>query len=119
MRVSHGLQSKLPCLFVATKNARSTKNGEKYGVWIYLNPFMRVSHGLQSKLPCLFVATKNARSTKNGEKYLYKMKYTDDWGNLHIHEVEQPDIKSKFFESNNMDDKHNQLGHADLALEMH
>jgi len=84
-----------------------------------LNPFMRVSHGLQSKLPCLFVATKNARSTKNGEKYLYKMKYTDDWGNLHIHEVEQPDIKSKFFESNNMDDKHNQLGHADLALEMH
>jgi hypothetical protein len=55
----------------------------------------------------LFVATKNAGSTKKGNPY--NMKYTDDWGNVHVHEVDRPDIISNFFEHSNMIDKHNQL----------
>ncbi len=47
------------------------------------------------------------------------MKYTGDWGNIHICEVDQPDIISKFIESSNMVDKHNQLWQANSALEKH
>ncbi len=47
------------------------------------------------------------------------MKHTDDWGNIHIHEVDQPEIISKFFESSNIIDKHNKLRQVDLALERH
>jgi hypothetical protein len=47
------------------------------------------------------------------------MKYTDDWGNVQIHDANQPDIISQFFESSNTIDKHNQAHLAELALEKH
>jgi len=47
------------------------------------------------------------------------MKYTDDWGTVHVCEVDRPDIISNFFEHSNMIDKHNQLRQLDLALEKH
>jgi hypothetical protein len=45
------------------------------------------------------------------------MKYTDDWGNVHICDVNRPDLISKLFEASNIIDKHNQARQAELALE--
>lgn len=36
------------------------------------------------------------------------MKCKDDWGNVHVHDVDWPIIISKFLESSNMIDKHTQ-----------
>ena len=47
------------------------------------------------------------------------MKYTDDWGNVHIRDVDRPDLISNFFEARNIIDKHNQAQRAELALEKH
>jgi len=83
------------------------------GVWTVLEsihdgiPLIAIGYRYSMRTTLFFVATKNARSTIKGESY--KMKFTDDWGNIHICEVDRPDIISKFFESSNMIDKHNQL----------
>jgi hypothetical protein len=63
------------------------------------------------------VATKDAGSAAKGTPY--QMKFTDDWGNIHIRDVDSPDIISRFFESSNTIDKHNQCHPAELALEKH
>jgi hypothetical protein len=83
------------------------------GVWIVLESIVKdipligigYCHIMQTTL--VFVATKNSGSTKKCDSY--KTRYANDWGNTHIHEVDQLDIISKFFESSNMVDKHNQL----------
>jgi hypothetical protein len=62
-----------------------------------------------------FIATENAGSTVEGTPYL--MKYTDDYGNVHERQVEQPDIISNFYASSNIIDRHNQLRQDLLALE--
>jgi hypothetical protein len=61
------------------------------------------------------VATKDAESTAKGTPY--QKKFTDDWGNTHIRDVDQPDILSRFFESSSTIDKHNQCHQVELALE--
>jgi hypothetical protein len=63
------------------------------------------------------VATKDAGFTAKGVPY--QMKFTDEWGNVNIKEVEQPDKISMFFEHSNTIDKHNQCRQAELALENH
>jgi hypothetical protein len=45
------------------------------------------------------------------------MKYTDDWGNVHVRYVYRPENISNFFERSNMVDKHNQVRQFKLALE--
>jgi len=45
------------------------------------------------------------------------MKFTNDWGDMHIRDVEQPDIISWFFENSNTIDKHNQCHQSELAFE--
>jgi hypothetical protein len=48
------------------------------------------------------------------------MKYINDWGRVHIHDVGRPDLISKFFETSNMiDNSHHQAHQAELALEKH
>ena len=81
------------------------------GVWIVLEaihdnvPLIVIGYSYSKRTMLLFVATKNAGSTKKGNPY--NMKYTDDWGNVHVHEVDHPDIISNFFEHSNMIGKHN------------
>jgi hypothetical protein len=62
------------------------------GVWIILEsirdgiPLIAIGYRYSTRTTLFFVATKNAGSTIKGEPY--KMKYTDDWGNIHICEVD-------------------------------
>ncbi len=87
------------------------------GVWIVLQltyqgiPLVAIWYHYSTRTTLCFVATKDAGSTTKGKPY--QMKYTDDWGNIHIRDVCWPDIISKFFESSNMIDKHNQAHQAD------
>ena len=91
------------------------------GVWIVLQstcqgiPLVAFGYCYSTRTTLCFVATKDAGSTTKGKPY--QMKYTDDWGNVHIRDVDRPDIISRFFESSNMIDKHNQAHQAELALE--
>jgi hypothetical protein len=48
----------------------------------------------------VFCGTKDAGSTTNSKPY--QMKYTDDWGNVHIHNVDWPYMISNVFESSIM-----------------
>jgi len=54
-----------------------------------------------------FVLTENAGRTDAGTPY--EMKYTDSYGNVCARSVDRPDIISKFFQSSNIIDTHNQL----------
>ena len=91
------------------------------GVWIVLQstyqdvPLVAIGYRYSTRTTLHFVATKNAGSTSKGNPY--RMKYTDDWGNIHIRDVDRPDLISKFFEFSNIIDKHNQARQAELALE--
>jgi hypothetical protein len=91
------------------------------GVWIVLQsthqgvPLVAIGYRYSTRTTLHFVATKDAGSTCKGNPY--HMKYTDDWGNVHINDVDRPNIISKFFETSNMIDKHNQACQAELALE--
>jgi len=89
------------------------------GIWIVLQstyqgiPLVAIGYHYSTRTTLSFGATKDSGSTTKGEPY--QMKYTDDWGNVHIRDVDRPDIISKFFESSNMIDKHNQARQAELA----
>ncbi len=78
-------------------------------------PLVAITYRYSTRTTLHFVATKDAGSTYKGSPY--HIKYTDDWGNVHILDVDRPDIISNFFETSNMIDKHNQACQADLALE--
>jgi hypothetical protein len=81
------------------------------GVWIVLEslhrnvPLVAIGNCYSTRTTLFFVATKDAGSTTKGN--LYEMKYIDDWGNVHVHYVDWPEIISTFFERSNMIDKHN------------
>ncbi len=45
------------------------------------------------------------------------MKFTNDWGNVNIRDVERPHIISRLFENSNTIDKHDQFHQLELALE--
>jgi hypothetical protein len=93
------------------------------GIWIVLQStfqgisLIAIGYRYSTRTTLHFVATKDAGCTSKGEPY--RMKYTDDWGNVHIRDVDRPDLISKFFEARNIIDKHNQAQRAELALEKH
>ncbi len=80
------------------------------GVWIVLEathegvPLIALGYRYSTRTTLHFVATKDAGSTAKGTPY--QMNFTDDWGNVHIRDVERPDIISQFFENSNTIDKH-------------
>jgi hypothetical protein len=88
---------------------------------LFWKPHIRMCHLLQSVIGTVLVqlffvvATKGSGTTAKGTPY--EMKYTDDWGNVHVRYVDRPDIISKFFEKSNMIDKHNQVRQSELGLE--
>jgi hypothetical protein len=90
------------------------------GVWIVLQstyqgvPLVAIGDCYSTRTTLHLVATKNDGSTSKGNPY--HMKYTNDWGNVHICGVDRPDLISKFFEFSNIIDKHNQAHQAELAL---
>jgi hypothetical protein len=102
-----------------------TLNDAPGGIWIVLQStyqgILLVAIGYHYSNTCTtlcFVATKDAGSITKGKPY--QMKYSNDWGNIHINDVDRPDIISKFFESSNMIDKHNNQTHQEeLALKKH
>jgi len=91
------------------------------GIWIVLQstfqgiPLIAIGYCYSPHTTLHFVTTKDAGCTSKGEPY--RMKYTDDWGNVHICDVNRPDLISKLFEASNIIDKHNQARQAELALE--
>jgi hypothetical protein len=88
--------------------------------WIILEsihknvPLVAICYRYSSRTTLFFVAMKDAGITKKGNSY--EMKYTDDWGNVHVCYVDRPEIISKFVERSNMIDK-NQVHQSELALE--
>ena len=46
----------------------------------------------------------------------YKMNLTDNFGNVHVRDVDRPDIISRLFEESNCVDKHNQVKKFELGL---
>ena len=68
-----------------------------------------------SKRTLHFILTSDAGSTTPGTPY--EMKFTDNFGNIHVRDVDRPDIVSKFFQESNCVDKHNQARQFELALE--
>ncbi len=115
VKTGHGL---FPEKFI-----KNTLEGAPGGVWIVLEsnyegaPLIAIRYRYSTRTTLHFVATKDAGSTVKGTPY--QMKFTDDWGNTHIRDVDQPDITSRFFESSNTIDKNNQCCQAELALEKH
>ncbi len=93
------------------------------GIWIVPQPtyqgrpLVTIGYRYSTCTTLHFVATNVAGSTSKGD--LHHMKYTNDWSNVHIPDVDRPDIIYKFFEISNMIDKHNQAHQAELALEKH
>jgi hypothetical protein len=61
-----------------------------------------------------FVITDGAGSTTPGRPY--EMKWTDDYGPVHIREVAHPQVISEYFSKSNSIDTHNQLRQFELAL---
>ena len=113
VKTGHGLFPK--------KIIESTLEGAPGGVWVVLEsihegiPLIAIGYRYSTRTTLHFVATKDAGSTAKGTPY--QMKFTDDWGNIHIRDVDRPDIISRFFQSSNTIDKHNQCRQAELALE--
>ena len=64
-----------------------------------------VGYRYSSKKTLRFVLISDAGSTTPGE--LYKMKFTDTYGNIHVRYVDRPDVISHFFKESNCVDKHN------------
>jgi len=113
VKTGHGL---FPKKFIESALADSPG-----GVWIVLEaihdgvPLIAIGYRYSTRTTLHFVATKDAGSTAKGNPY--QMKFTDDWGNVHVRDVERPDIISRFFENSNTIDKHNQCHQSELALE--
>ena len=113
VKTGHGLFPK--------KIIESTLEGAPGGVWVVLEsihegiPLIAIGYRYSTRTTLHFVATKDAGSTAKGTPY--QMKFTDDWGNIHIRDVDRPDIISRFFQSSNTIDKHNRCRQAELALE--
>ena len=58
---------------------------------------------------------KDAGTTRGGTPY--EMKYTDDYGNVHVRLIDRPDVISSFYRDSNLVDMHNQVRQSQLALE--
>ena len=74
-----------------------------------------IGYRYSSKKTLHFVTTADAGSTTPGEPY--EMKFTDAHGNIHVRDVDRPDVVSRFFQESNCVDKHHQARQFELALE--
>jgi hypothetical protein len=74
-------------------------------------PFIAVGYRYSRKKILFFLLTKGSGSLINGEPY--EMKYTDSYGNIVTCYVDHPQVVSKFFQTSNTIDTHDQL-HQDL-----
>ena len=75
-----------------------------------------IGYRYSSKKTLHFIMTDDAGSTTPGEPY--KMKFIDTYGNVHVRDVDRPDVISRFFfQESNCVDKHNQARQFELALE--
>jgi hypothetical protein len=59
--------------------------------------------------------SKNAGSTKSGDPY--QMKFSDNNGNMHSHDIPHPQVISDYFKESNCVDIHNQLCQYAVKLE--
>ena len=76
--------------------------------------FITVSYRYSSKKTLHFVLTSDAGSTTPDEPY--EMKFTNTYGNIHVRDVDYPDVISRFCKESNCVDKHNQARQFELAL---
>ena len=74
-----------------------------------------VGYRYSSKKTLHFILTSDVGSTTPGEPY--EMKFTDMYGNIHVGDIDCPDVISRFFKESNCVDKHNQARLFELALE--
>ena len=74
-----------------------------------------IGYRYSSKKTLHFVTTSDAGSTTPGVPY--EMKFTDAYGNIHVRDVDRPDVISRFFQESNCVDKHNQARQFELGLE--
>ena len=74
-----------------------------------------LGHRYSSKRILHFIFTSDAGSTTWGEPY--EMKFTDNFANIHVRDVDRPDVISRFFKDSNCVDKHNQARQFELGLE--
>ena len=74
-----------------------------------------VGYRYSSKKTLHFILTSDGGSTTPGEPY--EMKFTDTYGNIHVRDVDRPDVISCFFKDSNCVDKHNQARQFELGLE--
>ena len=74
-----------------------------------------IGYRYSRKTILFFVLTENAGRTD--ARAPYEMKYTDSYGNVCARSVDRPDIISKFFQSSNIIDTHNQIRQDLLHLE--
>jgi len=70
-------------------------------------PLIMLGFQYSRKTTLFFVFHSDAGSTHPGKPY--KMKYTDDHGNVCVHLVDCPDVVLCFFTDSNLVDKHNQV----------
>jgi len=78
-------------------------------------PLIAVGYRYSRKTILFFVLTKGAGSLTNGDPY--EMKFTDSYGNVMTRFVDRPQVISKFFQTSNVIDTHNQLRQNLLQLE--
>ena len=73
-----------------------------------------IGYRYNCKKTLMFVTTELAGQTTKGAPY--EMKFADGDGNVHVRQVDRPDVISRFFKDSNKVDKHNQSRQYDLAL---
>ena len=78
-------------------------------------PLLCIGYKYNKKTTLHFMCTSGAGSTGPGEPY--KMKLSDNHGNIHICKVSRPAVISKFLKHGNSVDVHNHLRQYSLKLE--
>jgi len=77
-------------------------------------PLIALGYCYSTKRTLFFVFHSDTGSTHPGKPY--KIKYTDDHGNVCVCLVDCPDVVSCFFADSNLVDKHNQVRQDELGL---
>lgn len=116
------------CMNVKTSTKHSPKKwiDEKMkeypgGTWIVLKGQFQgedlyfIGYKYNKRKILSFVFTSGAGTVEPGAPY--EARFPDKFGNLHVRKVRRPEIISRYFESSNCIDCHNQSRQHDLALE--
>ena len=77
-------------------------------------PLIALGYQYSTKTTLFFVFHSDAGSTCPGKPY--KMKHTDDHGNVCVCLVDNPDVVSHFFADSKLVDKHNQVWQDKLGI---